>query len=80
MSSIKEDSRDDHSKWSDTKEDKYHDISWRWILKIDTNEPVYQTETDSQHRKSPYGYQKGKLVGKGNETVEMNIHRWLFVK
>ena len=41
---------------------------------MDTNKLVYQTETDSQHSKTPYGFQKGKLVGKGNETVEMSTH------
>lgn len=46
----------------------------------DTNELVHQTETDSQHNNAPYGYQKGKLVGKGNETVEMNTHTRLFVE
>lgn len=40
---------------------------------MDTNE-IYQTEKASQHSKAPYGYQKGKAMGKRNEKVEMNIH------
>ena len=30
----------------------------------DINELIYKTETDSQHRKQTYGYQRGKGVGK----------------
>ena len=41
---------------------------------MDTNELLYQKEMALQHSKAPYGYQKGKVVGKGNEKVEMNIH------
>ena len=29
--------------------------------KNDTNELIYQTETDSQLRKQVYGYQRGKM-------------------
>ena len=28
--------------------DKYHDIIYIWNLKYDTNELIYETETDSQ--------------------------------
>ena len=41
---------------------------------MDANEILYQKETALKHSKAPYGYQKGKVVGKGNEKVEMNIH------
>ena len=33
-------------------------------LKYDTNESIYETETDSQTQKT-YGYEKGKRVGEG---------------
>lgn len=38
---------------------------------------LYQ-KTASQHSKAPYGYQKGAVVGKGNERVEMNTHACLY--
>ena len=36
-----------HTKWS--KKDKrqtLYDITYKWTLKYDTNEPIYETETD----------------------------------
>ena len=53
--------------------------SWRWMLKMDTNELLDQTEMVLQHSKA-HGYQKQKVAGKGNEKVEMNIHTRRFVK
>ena len=42
-------SRDYHTKWSKSDKDKYHVISLICrILKNDTNEFIYKTETDSQ--------------------------------
>ena len=38
------------SKASQTEKDKYHDITYMWNLKHDTNEPIYETETDPQTR------------------------------
>ena len=35
------------SEVSQTEKDKYHDITYRWNLKYDTNKSVYETETDS---------------------------------
>ena len=42
--------RDDHTKWSksDRKRQISYDITYRWNLKYDTNEPFYETEIDSQ--------------------------------
>ena len=31
--------------------DKYHDITYMWNLKNDTNELIYKTETDSDIKK-----------------------------
>ena len=40
--------RDYHTKWSKSEENKCHMISLRWNLKYDTNDLIYETETDSQ--------------------------------
>ena len=48
--------RDYHTKWNQ-RQVSY--ITYTWNLKYDTNEIIYQTETDSQ-RKQTYGYKKGK--------------------
>ena len=40
--------RDYHTKRSKSEEDKYHDITYMWNLKYDTNELTYKTKTDSQ--------------------------------
>ena len=39
----------DHAKWSklERKRQIPYDISYIWILKYDTNEPIYETETES---------------------------------
>ena len=41
--------RDYHAKWS-KKEKKQitYDITYMWILKYDTNEPIHETETESR--------------------------------
>ena len=36
------------SEVSQKEKDKYHDITYRWNLKYDTNETIYETETESQ--------------------------------
>ena len=43
-----------------------NDITYRWNLKYDTNEPFYRTETNSQTKTDlwlPRGKGKGKGVG-----------------
>ena len=45
---------------SQTDNDKYHDIIYRWNLKIDTNVPIYKTER-LRFRKETYSYQTGKV-------------------
>ena len=41
--------RDDRTKWNKSEKDKSHTvITYRWILKYDTSEAIYKTETDSQ--------------------------------
>ena len=36
------------SEVSQKEKDKYHDITGRWNLQYDTNETIYETETESQ--------------------------------
>ena len=38
---------------------------WNLIFKNDTNEPIYDIETDSQILKQTYGYQSGNVGGRG---------------
>ena len=42
--------RDYHTKWSKSKRERQipYDITHMWNLKYDTNELIYETETDSQ--------------------------------
>ena len=42
--------RDYHSKWSKSEKEKQipYDIAYMWNPKYDTNELIYETETDSQ--------------------------------
>ena len=42
--------RDYHTKQSQKEKDKYHDITYMWNLKYDTNEPIYETEQNQRHR------------------------------
>ena len=48
------------SEVSQTQKDKYHDITYVWNLKKDTNELIYKSEIDS---KQTYGYHRGKGGG-----------------
>ena len=56
---------DYHTKWSKSYRERqiYHSV-WNLILKNDTNELIYKTETDLQYRKQTYGYQRGNMVGR----------------
>ena len=40
------------SEVNQTEKDKYHDITYIWNLKYDTNEFIYETETDSQTQRT----------------------------
>ena len=57
--------RDYHTEWSkpDRERQILYDITYMWNLKINTNELIYKTETDSQMWKITYGYQRGKSGG-----------------
>ena len=54
-----------YAKWSkpDRERQILYDITYMWNLKINTNELIYKTETDSQMWKITYGYQRGKSGG-----------------
>ena len=42
-------SKDDHTKWSKSERERQipYYITYVWNLKYDTNEPIYETETES---------------------------------
>ena len=42
--------RDYHTKWHKSERERQipYDITYMWNLKYDTNEPIYETETESQ--------------------------------
>ena len=42
--------RGDHTKWSKSERERQipYDITYMWNLKYDTNEPIYEAETESQ--------------------------------
>ena len=43
--------RDYHTKWSKSERERQillHKLTYMWNLKYDTNEPIYETETESQ--------------------------------
>ena len=44
-----DETRDYHTKWSKSEEERQipYDITYMWNLKYDTNEPIYETETES---------------------------------
>ena len=52
------------SQVSQTGKDKYHDITYMWNLKNDTNELIYRIETDSQTQKTNLRLPKGKDGGR----------------
>ena len=37
-----------YTKWSKSERQIPYDITYMWNLKYDTNEPIYETETESQ--------------------------------
>ena len=42
--------REYHTKWGKSERERQisYDIAYMWNLKYDTNEPIYETETDSR--------------------------------
>ena len=52
------------SELSQKEKDRYGMISHMWNLKYDTNEPIYETETDSQTRRQTCGCQGGWVRGR----------------
>ena len=40
--------RDYHTKWSNSERQIPYDITYTWNLKYDTNETIYETETESR--------------------------------
>ena len=58
--------RDYHTKWSKSHRERQmsYDITYMWILKNDTNELIYKTETVSQTSKTNLWLPKWKCGGK----------------
>ena len=65
---------DYHTKWnkSDRERQIPYGITYMWNLKYDTNEPIYETETDSQ--RTDLWLPRGRGVGKG-KNQEFGISR-----
>ena len=40
-----------------------YDITYMWTLKYDTNEPIYETETESLTKRTDWGLPRGKGEG-----------------
>ena len=59
--------RDYHTKWIKANRERQipYDIAYMWNLKYDTNELIYETETDHRHINQTYIYQRGKAGGEG---------------
>ena len=54
--------RDDHTKWSKPDRGQIsYDITYMWNLKMDINELIHKTDTDSQAKKQTYFYQRGEM-------------------
>ena len=50
--------RDDHTKWSKSEKNKYHDITYIWSLKYGTNEPILRNWADWPQggQQQPWGW------------------------
>ena len=54
---------------------------WNLILKNDTNELIYKTETDLQISKTNLWLPKGKCEGGGiNQELGINTHTLLYIR
>ena len=58
--------RDYYTKWSKPQRERQipYDITSMWNLKYDTNEPIYETETESRTEQTG-GLPSGRGLGKG---------------
>ena len=59
--------RDYHTKWTKSERERQipYDITYIWNLKYDTNEPIYETETDSQTKRTDWWLPRGRGLGEG---------------
>ena len=51
--------RNYYTKWTKPERQISYDITYMWNLKYDTNEPIYETETESWHKEQTGGCQQG---------------------
>ena len=56
------------SEVSQKEKDKYHMMSHKWSLKYDTNEPIYETETESGTERTDLWLPRGR-GGEGRDGV-----------
>ena len=66
--------RDYHTKWSQKERQTTYDITYTWNLKYDTNEPIYETEADSQTQRTDLWLPRGSR-GEGGMDWEFGISR-----
>ena len=52
-----------------------YDITYMWHLKYNTNESIYETETDSYTQRKDFGCQVGE-VGRVGEGWEFGISKY----
>ena len=67
ISSNMDATRDDHTKWSKSDRERQipYDITYMWNLKYDTNEPIYEIETESQTYRADLWLPRGRPFGEG---------------
>ena len=68
--------RDYHTKWSKSDRERQipYDITYMWNLKYDANEPIYETETDSQTLRTDLWLPRGRW-SEGGMDWEFGISR-----
>ena len=59
--------RDYHTKWSKSDRERQisYDITYMWNLKYDTNEPIYETETESRTWRTDWSLPMGRGLEEG---------------
>ena len=50
-----------------------YDITYMWTLKYDTNEPIYETETESLTKRTDWGLPRGKGEGERLEIGRAHV-------
>ena len=74
--------RDYHAKWSKSERERQisYDITYMWNLKYDTNEPIYEQETDSQTQRTDLWLPRGEDGGGVEWEVGMSRCKLLYTQ